>query len=150
MNARKLGIFVATIAIAGVSAMALADHHEGVLDANTATAEQMAALPHMDNVLAAAVAKNRPFLSISDLHELLSADLGEDELTELYARLFVPISLNDAAEADIMLIPGMSKRMAHEFEEYRPYTSMEQFRREIGKYVDEAEVSRLEQYVTLD
>jgi hypothetical protein len=40
--------------------------------------------------------------------------------------------------------------MAHEFEEYRPYSSIEQFRREIGKYVDEAEVARLEQYVTLD
>ena len=40
--------------------------------------------------------------------------------------------------------------MAHEFEEYRPYTSMEQFRREIGKYVDDDEVARLDQYVTLD
>ena len=45
------------------------------------------------------------------------------------------------------MIPGMSDRMVHEFEEYRPYTSMEQFRREIGKYVDEDEVARLEQYV---
>jgi len=27
---------------------------------------------------------------------------------------------------------------------------MEQFRREIGKYVDEDEVARLESYVTLD
>jgi hypothetical protein len=40
--------------------------------------------------------------------------------------------------------------MAHEFDEYRPYTDMEQFRREIGKYVDEDEVARLEQYVVLD
>ena len=39
--------------------------------------------------------------------------------------------------------------MAHEFEEYRPYTSMEQFRREIGKYVNEDEVARLERYVEI-
>jgi len=39
--------------------------------------------------------------------------------------------------------------MQHEFEEYRPYKSMDQFRREIGKYVDKAEVARLEQYVTI-
>jgi hypothetical protein len=39
--------------------------------------------------------------------------------------------------------------MAHEFEEYRPWTSVEQFRREIGKYVDKAEVARLEQYVSI-
>jgi hypothetical protein len=37
--------------------------------------------------------------------------------------------------------------MRHEFEEYRPYTSIAQFRREIGKYVDSTEVARLERYV---
>ena len=31
----------------------------------------------------------------------------------------------------------MGQRMLHEFKEYRPYKSMEQFRREIGKYVDD-------------
>ena len=46
-----------------------------------------------------------------------------------------------------MHVPGINRKMAHEFDEYRPYTSMEQFRREIGKYVDEAEVARFEQYV---
>jgi hypothetical protein len=39
--------------------------------------------------------------------------------------------------------------MAHEFEEYRPYTSFEQFRKEIGKYVSREEVARLERYVAL-
>jgi hypothetical protein len=39
--------------------------------------------------------------------------------------------------------------MRHEFEEYRPYTGMEQFRREIGKYVDDEEVARLERYVMI-
>ena len=39
--------------------------------------------------------------------------------------------------------------MVHEFEEYRPYASMDQFRREIGKYVDEDEVARLERYVEI-
>ena len=48
-----------------------------------------------------------------------------------------------------LLIPGVGPRMRHEFEEYRPYTSMEQFRREIGKYVDKNEVARLEQYVMI-
>ena len=39
--------------------------------------------------------------------------------------------------------------MRHEFEEYRPYRAIEQFRREMGKYVDPAEVARLERYVTI-
>ena len=39
--------------------------------------------------------------------------------------------------------------MLHEFKEYRPYTYIEQFRREIGKYVDETEVARMERFVTI-
>lgn len=57
------------------------------------------------------------------------------------------IDLNTATDAQILAIPGMGPRMLREFKEYRPYTSMDQFRREIGKYVDKAEVARLEQYV---
>ena len=39
--------------------------------------------------------------------------------------------------------------MLGEFKEYRPYKSIEQFRREIGKYVDKKELARLERYVEL-
>lgn len=46
-----------------------------------------------------------------------------------------------------MTIPNMGERMVHEFEEYRPYVSVQQFRREIGKYVDEGQVAEYEQYV---
>jgi DNA uptake protein ComE-like DNA-binding protein len=59
------------------------------------------------------------------------------------------IDLNTATDAEILSIPGVGQRMLHEFKEYRPYTSMDQFRREIGKYVDKAEVARLERYVTI-
>jgi len=59
------------------------------------------------------------------------------------------INLNTATDAQLMSIPGMGPRMLHEFKEYRPYTSIEQFRREIGKYVDKAEVARFEQYITI-
>ena len=40
--------------------------------------------------------------------------------------------------------------MLREFKEYRPYKNIEQFRKEIGKYVDKKEVARLEKYVTLN
>ena len=61
----------------------------------------------------------------------------------------VPVNINTATDAQILAIPGMGPRMLREFKEYRPYTSIEQFRREIGKYVDKAEVARLEQYITI-
>jgi predicted DNA-binding helix-hairpin-helix protein len=37
--------------------------------------------------------------------------------------------------------------MVHEFEEYRPYRSIQQFRREIGKYVDPAQLAEYEKYI---
>ncbi len=61
----------------------------------------------------------------------------------------VPININTATDAEILAIPGMGPRMLREFKEYRPYTSMAQFRREIGKYVDKAEVARLEKYIVI-
>jgi len=61
----------------------------------------------------------------------------------------VPININTATDAQILAIPGVGPRMLREFKEYRPYTSIEQFRREIGKYVDKAEVARLEQYIVI-
>jgi DNA uptake protein ComE-like DNA-binding protein len=61
----------------------------------------------------------------------------------------VPININTATDAQILAIPGVGPRMLHEFKEYRPWTSIAQFRREIGKYVDKAEVARLEQYLVI-
>ena len=57
------------------------------------------------------------------------------------------INLNTGAEEDFLAIPGVGDNMVHEFEEYRPYVSITQFRSEIGKYVDSAQVASYEQYV---
>ena len=37
--------------------------------------------------------------------------------------------------------------MLREFMEYRPYVSIQQFRQEIGKYVDDAQVAEYEKYI---
>ena len=121
---------------------------QGVLNANSASEADIAAVSSAET--AAAIVAARPFDTVGDLHALLSQSMSPEEIETLYASLFVPIRLNSASEDDILLIPGVGKKMAHEFEEYRPYSSMEQFRREIGKYVDEDEVARLEMYVSLD
>ena len=57
------------------------------------------------------------------------------------------INLNTGTAPEMLLIPRVAKRMTHEFEEYRPWVSMAQFDKEIGKYVDAAEMNRLKQYV---
>ena len=121
--------------------------NQGLLDPNLAAREQLRALPHMSDSLVDALIAARPITSASELDALLAMALDDSQRAAVYGGVFRQIDLNSATESEVMLIPGMSKRMAHEFEEYRPYASLEQFRREIGKYVDEDEVARLEQYV---
>jgi DNA uptake protein ComE-like DNA-binding protein len=119
----------------------------GVLNPNLAGEKELLALPHLNAELVKAILDKRPFLSMAAFHSLLGGSLTKEQTAELYAKLFIPINLNAATEEEILLIPGVGKRIAHEFEEYRPYRGLAQFRREIGKYVDEKEVARLEQYV---
>jgi DNA uptake protein ComE-like DNA-binding protein len=121
-----------------------------LVNPNTADKDDLQALPNIDDEIAQAIIDGRPYQSAMDLDTALARVMGDEQRAALYTRLFQPIDLNNASEAEILLIPGMSKKMAHEFVEYRPYESMEQFRREIGKYVDDDEVARLESYVSLD
>ncbi|MCH8245309.1 MAG: helix-hairpin-helix domain-containing protein [Bacteroidetes bacterium] len=141
---------VATVLFVAASALptfAQVGNNDHVLNPNRAGADQLAALPHVSEEFAEQIVDNRMYLDISVLHEFLGASLNEEQLSELYPHLFVPINLNSASREEILLVPGVGERMAHEFEEYRPYTSMVQFRREIGKYVDHDEVARFEQFV---
>lgn len=58
------------------------------------------------------------------------------------------LNLNTASANDFLTnIPGLGNRMVHEFEEYRPYRSIQQFRREISKYVNSSQVAEYEKYV---
>jgi DNA uptake protein ComE-like DNA-binding protein len=117
-----------------------------IVDANLVTEADLAKLPHMTPALAKAVVSKRPLKSVKELDNALSS-LTKEQRTELYGKLFVPINLNTATDDEILLIPGVGNRMLREFKEYRPYTALAQFHREIGKYVDDTELARLEQYV---
>lgn len=67
--------------------------------------------------------------------------------TEAPAVAMTKINLNTATDDEILAVPNTGRRMLREFKEYRPYTTILQFRREIGKYVDDATVAAFEQYV---
>jgi DNA uptake protein ComE-like DNA-binding protein len=119
----------------------------GVLEANTATAAQMAGLPHMTAELSAAIVAARPFLTTAAYDAFFATRLTVEQRRELYAKLFVHINLNSATREEIQVVPGIGPRMVREFLEYRPYRGIEVFRREMSKYVDSTEVARMEQYV---
>jgi len=118
-----------------------------LLNPNLATEGELAAVPGITTEVAAAVVGGRPYLRAADLHAALAEAVGDEAALAAYGALWLPINLNDVTNDEILLIPGVGDRMAHEFEEYRPYVDMGEFRMEIGKYVDEEEVERLARYV---
>jgi DNA uptake protein ComE-like DNA-binding protein len=120
---------------------------QGVVDPNLASEKDLLALPNLTATIVRGIIDRRPFLSMTDLNAYLAQALQKEQLTDLYAKMFVHINLNTASREEILMVPGVGNRMAGEFLEYRPYTTLAQFRREIGKYVDAKEVARLEQYV---
>lgn len=123
---------------------------KALVDLNEAPAAALQAVEGLGGEAVAALTSGQPFENMLAVDALL-AEQGMDETQreELYRRVWIPIDLNNASEEEILLIPGVGDRMAHEFDEYRPYEGMERFRAEIGKYVDEAEVARLERYVEI-
>lgn len=82
-------------------------------------------------------------ISVAEDDELVVPMLEDAEVVVEFTLL----NLNTASGDDFLTIPGMGNRMVREFEEYRPYISIQQFRREIGKYVDDATVAGYEAYV---
>ncbi len=144
---RLFVLFAALVLPTAIVAEAQVGQNTGVLNPNTATESELAALPHMNAAKADSIIAGRPFMNMLEVHALVGASLDEDQQNELYARLFLPLNLNDTSEEEILLVPGVGNRMAHEFDEYKPYAHIAEFRREIGKYVDDEEVARLEQFV---
>lgn len=118
-----------------------------VINPNLAGSDDLGILPGMTAELADVVLGARPFTDMIELNGLVTQHAGSEGAAALYAQMFIPLNLNTATDAEVLLVPGVGDRMLHEFKEYRPYLSIAQWRREMGKYVDDAEVARMEQYV---
>ena len=142
----SFGVAILSLSIAGVLS-AQVGRHQGITEPNIADEKELMKLPNLNPALVKGIVERRPFANMTELHKFLSPSLDSKQLNELYTKMFLPINLNTASREEIMLIPGMGNRMVREFLEYRPYTAIAQFRKEIGKYVDDKEVARLEQYV---
>jgi DNA uptake protein ComE-like DNA-binding protein len=119
----------------------------GLLNPNLASAAELAGVPGLNAAAVAAIEAGRPYLRASELNAVVARHVVEGGREQVYRALWLPIDLNDATDEEILLIPGVGARMLHEFDEYRPYVALAQFHREIDKYVDDAELARLEQYV---
>lgn len=137
---------------APVEVMTSAFPTAALLDPNTASDDELAAIPGLTQEAVAAILAARPFSTQSELDAAIGETLGDEGRKAVYALVFVKVGLNSGAEDDYKLIPSSMTpgKLAHEFEEYRPYESMDQFSREMSKYVSAEEAAYLARFVTLD
>ncbi|MDA0312035.1 MAG: hypothetical protein O2992_07950 [Gemmatimonadetes bacterium] len=141
-----LGVAAAALVFAG-SGAAQAGANQGLVNPNLASAEEIGAVPGLSTEAVQAIMSARPFLRMSALHTVVSQHVAADAAATVYAKMWLPIDLNDVTDEEILLIPSIGARMLREFREYAPYEALAQFHREIDKYVDDAELARLESYV---
>ena len=116
---------------------------------NTTEEKDFKMIPGVGDKMAHEFEEYRPYISISQFKREIGKYVDEEEVARYLDYVFVPVELNTSSEDDIKALPGIGKKMTHEFLEYRPYKNLAQFRKEIGKYVDDKELTRLERLVYL-
>ena len=119
------------------------------INLNTASAEEIMLIPGAGKRMAHEFEEYRPWKNWAQFDKEIGKYVNAKEVERLKQYTFIPLNLNTASEADFLTIPGAGKRMAHEFEEYRPWKTQAQFEKEIGKYVNAKEVGRLWRYVVI-
>lgn len=119
------------------------------INLNSASKEEILLIPGVGARMLREFEEYRPYANMAQFNREIGKYVKADELARLGSYVFVALDLNSASDADLLTIPGLGPRMLREFKEYRPYKDFEQFRREMGKYVNKAEVARLERYVLI-
>lgn len=148
MKTLRLVLAVVALVAALAPLQAQVGKSNGLLDANSATEQELMTVPNMTADLAKAIIAKRTYANVTQLQAVLTPAIPAAKLPEVYAKLFVHVNLNTATDDELLAIPAMQpRRILREFKEYRPFKSLADFHREMRKYWDEAEVSRLEQYV---
>lgn len=126
------------------------------VDPNEADAETLQQLPGVNADTVEALIAGRPYADSAAFLTALEGTAGS-ELAAAASTFLAPeagpvatwpkYNLNAASEQQFLSIPGAGDKMAHEFEEYRPYSSIGQYRAEIGKYISPEDVAALERYL---
>lgn len=116
---------------------------------NTGTRDEILLIPGAGTRMAREFDEYRPWRNWAHFDKEIGKYVPQTEVDRLKQYVFIPINLNTAADDVFLTIPGVGARMLREFKEYRPWTSQAQFTKEIGKYVDQKEVTRLWRYFVL-
>lgn len=120
------------------------------INLNTATRDEILLVPGAGPRMVREFAEYRPWKSWAQFNKEIGKYVGADATAKLAQYSFIPVNLNTATDEDILSIPGAGPRMVREFKEYRPWKSLAQFDKEIGKYVGAKETERLKRYVVIE
>jgi hypothetical protein len=125
------------------------------VDINRGPDAEFLLIPGVDATKLAAIKAGRPWKSFDQFQTSFGKATSPAEAARVEQYLFIPIELNTFTNAIMDTFAGIgvgTTRWKREFAEYRPWTSQEQFEREIGKYVrgNPTEVKRLWRYVVID
>ncbi|MEL7312354.1 MAG: hypothetical protein AAFN07_12630 [Pseudomonadota bacterium] len=123
-----------------------------LIDPNAADEAVLAAIPGLNDDAVQALLAARPLETPSELDAVIGSLLTDEQRSAIYKVMFIPVDLNNGDLADYELIPSSLSpgKLAHEFEEYRPYETMEDFTREMSKYVGDDEVAYLTRFVKIN
>jgi DNA uptake protein ComE-like DNA-binding protein len=119
------------------------------LDLNDATDQEILLIPGIGDRMLREFKEYRPYVALAQFEREMGKYVDQSEVARMAQYVYVRIDLNTASDEAILSIPGIGNRMLREFKEYRPYTAMAQFEREMGKYVDANEVRRMARYVEI-
>jgi hypothetical protein len=124
------------------------------VDVNRGMDAEFNLIPGMDAKKLTAIKAGRPWKDFATFRTEIAKASNATEAARLEQYLFIPVELNTFTTEimDSFASIGVGTRQwKREFAEYRPWTSMEQFDREISKYLRArpTELARLKRYVII-
>lgn len=125
------------------------------VDLNRGSDAEFLLIPGVDNAKLQAIKAGRPYKTLAQFETALGKAAKPTEVTQIVRYVFIPIELNTFTQETIESFASIgvgTRRWIREFNEYRPYTSMAQWEREIGKYIrnNPNELKRLGRYVYIE
>ena len=125
------------------------------VDLNRGTDAEFLLIPGVDNAKLRAIKAGRPYKSLAQFEAALGKAAPAADVQRIERYVFIPMELNTFTQETIESFAPIgvgTRRWIREFNEYRPYTSMAQWEREIGKYIrnNPNELKRLERYVYIE
>ena len=125
------------------------------VDLNRGSDAEFLLIPGLNAARLKAIKAGRPWKTFEQFRTDFGKGMTAAEVARVEQYLFIPIDLNTWTDPIMDSFAGIgvgTRQWKREFAEYRPWTSMEQFRREISKYLRSRpqELRRLERYVIIN